>query len=80
MLTRSFSAKATAVRRVTENNGRRTPGVDKQTWSTPEAKWNALNRLKRKGYKPLPLRRINIPKANGKLRPLGIPTMRDRAM
>ncbi|EDG8466793.1 group II intron reverse transcriptase/maturase [Salmonella enterica subsp. enterica serovar Muenchen] len=80
MLTRSFSAKATAVRRVTENNGRRTPGVDKQTWSTPEAKWNALSRLKRKGYKPLPLRRINIPKANGKLRPLGIPTMRDRAM
>lgn len=80
MLVRSFSAKALAVKRVTENPGRRTPGVDGQTWSTPESKWKAIFHLSRTGYKPLPLRRIYIPKSNGKSRPLGIPAMRDRAM
>lgn len=79
LLTRSQSAKALAVRRVTENRGRNTPGIDRQTWSTPEAKWSALVTLG-KGYRPLPLRRVYIPKSNGERRPLGIPTMRDRAM
>ncbi|WP_415885411.1 group II intron reverse transcriptase/maturase [Neptuniibacter sp. QD37_6] len=80
MLVRSFSAKAIAVKRVTENRGRKTAGVDGETWDTPETKWNAVFRLKRQGYKPKPLRRVYIPKANGKRRPLGIPTMLDRAM
>ncbi len=80
LLTRSFSAKAIAIKRVTENQGKRTPGVDGETWPTPEAKSQALLLLRRRGYKPLPLRRVYIPKASGKLRPLGIPTMRDRAM
>ncbi|WEM42113.1 group II intron reverse transcriptase/maturase [Photobacterium sp. DA100] len=80
MLTRSFAAKALAVRRVTENRGKSTPGVDGETWSNPKDKWNAIDRLERKGYKPRPLKRVYIPKANGKLRPLGIPTMLDRAM
>ena len=79
LMTRSSSAKALAVRRVTENRGRKTPGVDRQTWDTPEAKWKAVIDLGSKRYKPLPLRRIHIPKANGEKRPLGIPTMRDRA-
>ncbi len=79
-LTRSFSGKALAVRRVTENQGKHTPGVDHATWSTPEAKRQAIETLERRGYRPLPLRRVNIPKSNGKTRPLGIPTMRDRAM
>jgi len=80
LLTHSFHAKALAVKRVTENRGKATPGVDGQTWSTPEDKFKAISSLKRKGYKPLPLRRIYIPKSNGKKRPLGIPTMKDRAM
>jgi RNA-directed DNA polymerase len=80
MLTHSFAAKALAVRRVTENKGGVTPGVDKATWSTPEAKSHAVMTLRRHGYSPRPLRRIYIPKANGKLRPLEIPTIKDRAM
>lgn len=80
LLTHSFSAKAVAVRRVTENTGKRTPEVDGVTWSSPDQKAAALKTLKRRGYRTLPLRRIHIPKSNGKLRPLGIPTMRDRAM
>lgn len=80
LLTRSFCGKALAVRRVTENQGKRTPGVDGELWTTPKAKRHAIDRLSRKGYKPLPLRRVTIPKANGKQRALGIPTMRDRAM
>lgn len=80
LLIHSYSGKALAVKRVTENRGRRTPGVDKETWSTPNAKSHAMLSLKRRGYQPLPLRRVYIPKRNGKLRPLGIPTMKDRAM
>lgn len=80
-LTHSFSAKALAVRRVTENQGKNTSGVDGQTWSTPAAKSQAIVSLKRHGYKPSPLRRVYIPKANGKkMRGLSIPTMKDRAM
>jgi RNA-directed DNA polymerase len=80
VLTRSFSAKAIAVRRVTENRGRKTPGVDGQTWSTPQEKSQAITRLRRRGYHPIPVRRIYIPKTNGSKRPLGIPTIQDRAM
>ncbi|HFQ5889646.1 group II intron reverse transcriptase/maturase [Pseudomonas aeruginosa] len=80
ILTHSFSGKALAVRRVTENQGKKTPGVDGITWSTPEAKSQAMLSSKRRGYRPQPLKRVYIPKANGKMRPLGIPTMKDRAM
>lgn len=80
LLTHSFAAKALAVKRVTENQGKNTPGVDGKIWSTPAAKSKAIKSLQRRGYQPQPLRRVYIPKANGKLRPLGIPTMKDRAM
>jgi len=80
LLTNSFHAKALAVKRVTENQGKRTAGIDNVLWSTPESKFEAIGKLKRNGYHPKPLRRIYIPKSNGKLRPLSIPTMHDRAM
>jgi RNA-directed DNA polymerase len=80
LLTHSFAAKALAVKRVTENQGKKTPGVDRVLWRTPAAKLKAIKSLQRRGYRPLPLRRVYIPKANGKQRPLGIPTMKDRAM
>jgi N-terminal domain of reverse transcriptase len=73
LLTHSFSGKAVAVRRVTENQGKYTPGVDKITWTTPHKKINAVYALRQRGYQPQPLRRIYIPKKNGKQRPLGIP-------
>ncbi|OJW14303.1 group II intron reverse transcriptase/maturase [Mucilaginibacter sp. 44-25] len=80
MLTHSFAAKTLAVKRVTTNNGRRTSGVDKVLWTTPQAKAKATLDLRRRDYKPQPLKRVHIAKSNGKLRPLGIPTMKDRAM
>jgi len=79
LLTHSFSGKALAVKRVTENKGKNTAGVDKVTWKTPAAKTNAIGSMKRRGYSPLPLRRVFILKKNGKQRPLGIPCMIDRA-
>ncbi len=80
LLTHSFSGKALAVRRVTENQGKRTSGVDGVTWDTLDQKAAAICDLRQRGYQPRPLRRTYIPKANGKMRPLGIPTMKDRAM
>jgi RNA-directed DNA polymerase len=80
LLTSSFSGKALAVKRVTENDGKKTAGVDGQVWSTPESKSQAIQNLNRRGYQPFPLRRVYIPKSRTKMRPLGIPTMRDRAM
>ncbi len=80
LLTHSFSGRALAVLRVVSNAGAKTPGVDGVIWNTPEAKSEAFNALRRHGYQPQPLRRVHIPKSNGQRRPLGIPTMADRAM
>ncbi len=81
LLTHSYGGKVLAVRRVTENTGKKTPGVDQEVWDTPEKKTQAVQALRRRGYQSQPLRRVYIPKSDGKtMRPLGIPTMKDRAM
>lgn len=80
LLSKSFFAKLLAVLRVTNNKGGKTPGVDKIIWNTPGEKLQAARSLTVRGYSSKPLRRIYIPKKNGKKRPLSIPTMHDRAM
>ena len=79
LLTHSRSAKLLAVRRVSQNKGSKTPGIDGVIWNTDTRRMEAVNQLSRKTYKAKPLKRIYIPKKNGKLRPLGIPCMIDRA-
>ncbi len=80
LLTRSHQAKLLAVKRVTENQGRNTPGIDGIVWINAKQKWEAAKALSCRNYRSQPLRRVYIPKKNGKKRPLGIPTMFDRAM
>lgn len=82
ILTHSFSAKLIAVRNVLQNPGSKTPGVDGIIIKTSKEKLALAKSLRRRDYKPLPLRRIYIPKAGNKkkLRPISIPTIGDRAM
>ena len=80
LLTHSFYGKLMAIKRVVTNKGKSTPGVDGVVWNSPKKKMQAVNLLNRRGYRPYPLRRVYTKKKNGKLRPLSIPTMRDRAM
>lgn len=74
------AAKLLAVKRVTQNKGKNTAGIDGQRWTSPTVKYRAAMNLKTKGYQAKPLKRIYIPKSNGKLRPISIPVMGDRAM
>ena len=78
ILTHSFSAKVIAVRKVMQNKGSKTPGVDGIIIKTPEEKLALLKNMKRRAYQPSPLRRIYIPKAGNKLRPISIPTIADK--
>jgi RNA-directed DNA polymerase len=81
LLTHSLAAKVVAVKRVTENQGKRTPGVDGVIWEMPEKKAQAVSTLRQRGYRTQPLRRVYIAKSGGTgKRPLSIPCMNDRAM
>ena len=82
LLVRATSNKLLAIRRITqENQGKHTAGIDGMVYDTTEARWKLFQEgLSLKGYKPKPVRRVYIPKDNGKQRPLGIPTGRDRVM
>ena len=79
ILTHSFSAKLLAVKRVTQNQGGKTPGIDGVVWDTPKKKIQAALSLRRQGYQAKPLKQIYISKKQkGKLRPLSIPVMKCR--
>jgi RNA-directed DNA polymerase len=82
LLVRATSNKLLAIRRITqENQGKHMAGIDGMVYDTPEARWKLFQEgLSLKGYKPKPVRRVYIPKDNGKQRHLGIPTGKDRVM
>jgi len=81
LLTHSYSAKLLAVRTVTQNKGKRTPGVDGVLWTSASDKMRAVLSLTDHQYHAQPLRRIYIPKpGKATKRPISIPTMYDRAM
>ena len=81
LMTNSFYAKALAVKRVTTNKGKNTPGIDGVLWKTNEEKVKAVAELNCQTYHAKPLKRVYIEKFGKKeKRPLGIPTMSDRAM
>ena len=82
LMLRCTSNVVTSVRRVTQvNAGKNTPGVDKVLVKTPAERSKLIKELMEYTlWKAKPVKRVFIPKSNGKRRPLGIPTIRDRCM
>jgi RNA-directed DNA polymerase len=82
LMLRSYANIVLSVRRVSQiNQGKNTPGIDKLVVKTPEERGKLVDELAHlTPWRAKPVRRVYIPKANGKWRPLGIPVIRDRAL
>jgi RNA-directed DNA polymerase len=84
LLLSAQSNRLLSVRQVCQiNSGRKTPGVDNKVFASPSERYglvSLLSTLPLKKWKPMPTKRIYISKSNGKLRPLGIPILADRAL
>src|SRR6266545_7095625 len=83
LMLRSRANTLLSVRRVAEvNTGRKTAGIDGNTALLPQVKAELANRVQHRAesWKPKPVKRVYIPKAGGRQRPLGIPVIADRAL
>ena len=82
LMLRSFSNILLSVRKTTlENKGKKTAGIDKVLIKTPKRRLSlSYDLVQNRQCNPKPVKRVYIPKKNGKLRPLGIPTIRDRCL